>query len=306
MALWTRRTSTCGRPVSQVIERSASLSASRWTLSISLTSSRVVDRGLGLLALLGERRREALDQLARDADDDLRGPEAGHLLGLLERDRAVVDDRGDVRDRARLHVRQALAPATDAAHGPVAGLVDLEDERLGELRPDVQRRAGGRDGPFVAVPDAAQERHLGRSSRGTGDGSHAPPARSATAARTAAIASPSPSRRVPLPWAISGRPPPRPSICVTARLDERAGGDAARDEVVADGDEQLRLVRVEAERDHAAGQRATDVLGEALERVDGLEVQHRAHEARRRARGPRRLRGEVRRASGRRPPPRRP
>ena len=39
IALCTRRTSTCGRPVSQVIERSASLSASRWTLSMSLTSS---------------------------------------------------------------------------------------------------------------------------------------------------------------------------------------------------------------------------------------------------------------------------
>ncbi len=105
----------------------------------------VVDRGLGLLALLGEGRGEALDELAGDADDDLRRPEPGHLLGLLEGDRAVVHDGRDVRDRARLHVRQALAPAAHPAHGPVAGLVDLEDEGLGELRADVQRGAGGRD-----------------------------------------------------------------------------------------------------------------------------------------------------------------
>ena len=39
IALCTRRTSTCGRPVSQVIARSASRRASFWTLSISLTSS---------------------------------------------------------------------------------------------------------------------------------------------------------------------------------------------------------------------------------------------------------------------------
>ena len=55
----------------------------------------------------------------------------------------------------------------------------------------------------------------------------------------------------PLPWAISGRPPPLPSIAGTAAPDEVAGGDAARDEVVADGHEELRLVGVETERDDA-------------------------------------------------------
>ncbi len=38
-AAWTRRTSTWGRPVSQVIARSASRRASRWTLSMSFWSS---------------------------------------------------------------------------------------------------------------------------------------------------------------------------------------------------------------------------------------------------------------------------
>ena len=38
-AAWTSRTSTCGSPVSQVIARSASWSASRWTASMSFWSS---------------------------------------------------------------------------------------------------------------------------------------------------------------------------------------------------------------------------------------------------------------------------
>ena len=155
------------------------------------------DRLVGLLALLGVGRREALDELAGDADDDLGRPEAGHLLGLLERDGAVVDDGRDVGDRARLHVREALALAPDAADRAVAVVVDLEDERLGELRPDVQRRAGGERLLPVALPDAAPEGHQAAAS---------------SAAVIAASAAGRPSRLVPLPWAISGRPPPRPSI----------------------------------------------------------------------------------------------
>ena len=52
---------------------------------------------VGPLALLGMPRREALHELAGDADHDLTWAEAGHLLGLLEGDRAVVDHRGDGR-----------------------------------------------------------------------------------------------------------------------------------------------------------------------------------------------------------------
>ena len=79
------------------------------------------DRLVGPLALLAVGRREALDQLAGDADDDLGRAKAGHLLGFLERDGAVVDDGRDVGDGPRLHVRQALALAADAADRAVAG-----------------------------------------------------------------------------------------------------------------------------------------------------------------------------------------
>ena len=59
------------------------------------------DRLVGPLALVVVGRREALHELAGDPDHDLARPEAGHLLGLLERDRAVVDDGRDVGDGAR-------------------------------------------------------------------------------------------------------------------------------------------------------------------------------------------------------------
>ena len=161
------------------------------------------DRLVGLLALLGVGGGEALDQLAGDPDDDLGRPEAGHLLGLLERDRAVVDDRRDVGDGARLHVRQPLALASDAADGAVAGAVDVEDERLGELGADVERGTGGEGLLAVALPDPPPEGHQAPvSSRD----------------RIAARAASSPSRRVPRPWAIAGRPPPRPSIAGIAAL----------------------------------------------------------------------------------------
>ena len=86
----------------------------RLSLRMSLTRRTSGNRAFRILA---DARREALHQLAGDADDHLARAEAGHLLRFLERDLAVVDDRGDVGDRARLHVREALALAADAAHG---------------------------------------------------------------------------------------------------------------------------------------------------------------------------------------------
>ena len=63
--------STLGRPVSQVMVRSASRSASLLNASMSPSSSRAAELLVGPLALLADARGEAFDQLAGDADDDL-------------------------------------------------------------------------------------------------------------------------------------------------------------------------------------------------------------------------------------------
>ena len=211
-AAWTSRTSTCGRPVSQVIDRSASRSASRWTMSISFWSSRLGDRLVGLLALLAVGRREALDQLAGDADDDLARPEAGHLLGLLERDRAVVDDGGDVGDGARLHV--ATGPGACGRRRGRCRARRRRSRRRAPWRTRCRRRAPCRR-PATRRRRAARIRRQ-KAIQASGR-------RVERASRIAASASARPSRRVPLPWAISGRPPPRPSIAATAARDEVAG-----------------------------------------------------------------------------------
>ena len=138
--------------------------------------------------------------------------------------------------------REALALAPDAADRAVPVVVDLEDERLGELGADVERRAGGqRRRRRRAARCRRQEGHRARTPswrRGRRDRLERRPA--------------APSRRVPLPWAISGRPPPLPSMSAARRPGRgRRPTIAAPDEVVADRDEELRLVGVEAERDHA-------------------------------------------------------
>ncbi len=164
------------------------------------------DRLVGPLALLAVGRGEALDQLAGDADDDLGRPEAGHLLGLLEGDRAVVDDGGDVGHGARLHVGQALALAADAAHGADARRIDLEDERLGELRADVEGRAGGQGGLVVAVPEPPQERHPPPPPGRPGRPAHEP-RRGPRPARPGAFPCPGPSPGDRRPCRRTGRPP---------------------------------------------------------------------------------------------------
>ena len=77
-----------------------------------------------------------------------------------------------------------------------------------------------------------------------------------------------PSRFVPLPWAISGRPPPLPSMWAVAVRTRSPAAIPRCDEVVADGHEDLRFVGVEAEREDARRHEAAEVLGGALQGVD--------------------------------------
>ena len=105
------------------------------------------------------------------------------------------------------------APA-DAADRAMPGLVDLERERLANSVPMSRAVAAAGRGRRPGS-DPAQESHPACLAAPAAAGSRGA-ARAAAAARTAAIASPSPSRRVPSPWAISGRPPPWPSMLRTA------------------------------------------------------------------------------------------
>src|SRR4029078_6864014 len=100
--------------------RSASWSASRWTMSISFWSSPSLIGWFGFLrssewvvvktlttstALqMTTLSGKTLDQRTGDADDARRRAEAGHLLGFLERDRAIVHDCRDIGHGSRLHV----------------------------------------------------------------------------------------------------------------------------------------------------------------------------------------------------------
>ena len=240
-AAWTSRTSTCGRPVSQVIARSASLERLALDDVDELLELGLGDRLVRLLALLAVGRREALDELAGDPDDDLGRPEAGHLLGLLERDRAVVDDGGDVGHRARLHV--ATGPgACGRRRGPCRGRPSSISKtsalansvptssavQAASASPSSRCQIRRQKAIRPAVPRA-------RASRGS-------PPSAAGEARRAACPCPGPSP--------AGRRPGR-------RSRHRRGLTRSPAEMPRatrssrDGDEELRLVGVEAEGDDA-------------------------------------------------------
>ena len=57
-------------------------------------------------------------------------------------------------------MREALPLPADALDRRVTVLVDLEDERLREFRPDVEGRARHKGSLVIPLPDAAPERHL--------------------------------------------------------------------------------------------------------------------------------------------------
>ena len=158
-AAWTSRTSTLGRPVSQVIDRSASRSASRWTASMSFWSSASVIGWSGCLRswlcvvvkpLTSSPAMPMTTWLGRKPAISSASWRATAQLSTTAAMSATVPD---------CMWRQALALAADAADRPVPVVVDLEDERLGELRADIERRAGGQRLVVVALPDAAPEGH---------------------------------------------------------------------------------------------------------------------------------------------------
>ena len=198
---------------------------------MSLPSSGCRDRQVGLRSLLVGHGREALDELARDPDDDLLRPEAGHLLGLLERDGAVVDDGRDVGDGARLHVGEALALPTDALTTPWPPSIS-NTSALANSVPDVERGAGGQAPPGSLRVQSRRRTVIGSATRArrgptVADQPRAPP--DAVALRAAAL----------------GHLGPAAALAVDRGdrdLHELAGRDAFGDRRLVGGHEDLRLV----------------------------------------------------------------
>src|SRR6202165_5547080 len=113
---------------------------------------------LGVLARVGDRRREALDELARDPHDDLAGDGLGHVLGRLERPVAGLDHRLQVRDRPARHGRGRLRLSTDSEDLAVNSVAP-DHEHLDEVGADVQ------DGEVpVVVAALPQELEFGQLS----------------------------------------------------------------------------------------------------------------------------------------------
>src|SRR6266567_2986363 len=141
---------------------------------------------LRVLAWIGDRRREALDELAGDADDDLAGHGLGHVLRGFQRSVAGLYDRLQVGDRTARHGGGRLRLPADAEHLSVQP-VTPHDQHLDEVGADVE------DGEVAVVVAAlAQElefRHVSSASRRLNASAGVP---------------------VRVPRARCGRPPPLP------------------------------------------------------------------------------------------------
>ena len=157
--------STLGRPVSQVTVRSASRSASRWTLSINASSSRAVSCCSG-------RLRSWLRLVVKPFTSSPAMP----MMTWLERKPAISSASWSATwQLSTTAAMSATVPdcmcarplplAADAAHGGRAVLVDIEHERLGELGAHVERRARGKPVRLGPLQEAAPEGHARRRPR---------------------------------------------------------------------------------------------------------------------------------------------
>ena len=152
----------------------------------------------------GHGGAEAAHLLAGDADDRLAGDGLAHVLGFGQRAVAVVDDRLQVGDRARLHVRLRLAHLADAKHDALVVLA-LDDQCLDELGPDVE---DGEVALELLAPLEQSELSLRHQA--------ACPIVSLIAARSSDTAASRFAGSPTLPRPRSGRPPPLPPVVSAA------------------------------------------------------------------------------------------
>ena len=224
------------------------------------------DGRVRLLALLAVAGGEALHQLARDADDDLRRVDARRAPSASR----SAERQFSTTPLMSVTVAACMWPSPcrvrPGARDDALAVLDPEHERLDILGADVQRR--GHRGPLavLAAPDPTQDGHARQppwtgtarlrrlGTHGVLDGSER--VRDARLSVTLALG----HLRAPAAPAVDGRHRGR---------DQTRGGQAPRHEVIADRDPDLRQLVVHHERDDARAQRAVDVL-----RV-GLQFLHR-------------------------------
>src|SRR5688500_4525465 len=243
--------STLGRPVSQVMVRSASLSASRWVLSMSTSSSRAVSCESGFF--------RSCDRLVVKP---LTSSPAMPMMTWLERKPAISS--ASWRATWQLSTT-ALMSAT---------VPDCMCERPCRLRPTPCT---------VAVPSGLiSNTRAFANSVPTSSAVQAaslvlsPPFRKrrqkatrlcpVTQRRFECLADSGQGTRQPIAPRPAGLGHLRPAAALAvdqrrAVADERAGTHAARHEVVAHRYEELRLIGFEPERDHARAELGTQRLG---------------------------------------------
>ena len=154
----------------------------------------------------GHGRAEAAHLLAGDADDRLTGDGLAHVLGFGQRAVAVVDDRLEVGDRARLHVRLRLTDLADPEDDALV-VLPLDDQRLDELGADVEHGVVALE---LLAPLEERELSLGHQA--------ACPTVSVMALRSRETAASRLAGSPTLPRPRSGRPPPLPPVISAAPL----------------------------------------------------------------------------------------
>src|SRR5579862_805915 len=254
-AAWTRRTSTWGRPVSQVIARSASRRAACWTTSISFWSSASVIGWSG-------RLRSWLWVVVKP----LTSSPAIPITTWVGRKPAISS--------ASWRATEQLSTTAPMS----ATVPDCMCDRPCRLRP-TPRTTPTPLGSISKTRALANSVPTSSAVQAAGAGSSARP--QIRRRKVIRRPRPGPPRRPP-PGRPGGRRPgrpvwnpcpgPSPAVKVAHRpLDQAAGRQATLDEVGRQGHEDLRLIGIEAQGDHAAGQQAAHVPGDTLHCLDRLE-----------------------------------
>src|SRR6266566_3080907 len=120
------------------------------------------DAAPGILSGVGDRGREAFDELAGDADHDLTGYGLGHVLGSFQGAVAGLDHGFEVRDRPARHCGRGLRLAADAQNLAVQPIAP-HDQHLDEVGADVEH--GEMAVVVAALAEELELRYFRASSR---------------------------------------------------------------------------------------------------------------------------------------------